>query len=94
MKTRSIRNTKTALLTFSNSTRFYKSNFSRPMLLETKNSKYLLFLRNRTCYYRKLERPADVRVIWSLENLFSGKKNSDRRWLRPLFLRDLSNKLN
>jgi hypothetical protein len=68
MKTRSTRNTKTALLTFSNSIRFCKSNFSRPMLLETKNSKYLLFSRNRICYYRKLERPADVRVIWLLEN--------------------------
>jgi hypothetical protein len=68
MKTRSTRNTKTALLTFNNSTRFYKSNFSRPMLLETRNSKYLLFSRNKTYYYRKLERLADVRVIWSLVN--------------------------
>jgi hypothetical protein len=45
-------------------------------------------------YYRKLERPADVRVIWSLENLFSGRKNSDRKWLKLLFQIDLLNKLN
>jgi len=45
-------------------------------------------------YYRKLERPADVRVIWSLENLFFGRKNSDRRWLKLLFQIDLLNKLN